>query len=61
MQPIDVVEPEDPVPGYEASAWFGMAVPKGTPRPIIVSSIVWSTKRSRIRQCRQSSPTSAAF
>src|SRR3954470_23879871 len=22
------------VPGYEASAWFGMAVPKGTPRPI---------------------------
>ena len=23
------------VPGYEASAFFGMAVPKGTPRPII--------------------------
>jgi tripartite-type tricarboxylate transporter receptor subunit TctC len=23
------------VPGYEASAWFGMAVPKGTPRLII--------------------------
>ena len=23
------------VPGYKASAWFGMAVPKGTPRPII--------------------------
>ena len=23
------------VPGYEASAWFGMAVPKGTPRAII--------------------------
>jgi tripartite-type tricarboxylate transporter receptor subunit TctC len=23
------------VPSYEASAWFGMAVPKGTPRPII--------------------------
>ena len=23
------------VPGYDASAWFGMAVPKGTPRPII--------------------------
>jgi tripartite-type tricarboxylate transporter receptor subunit TctC len=35
MQPIDVVGPEGPVPGYEASAWFGMAVPKGTPRPII--------------------------
>jgi tripartite-type tricarboxylate transporter receptor subunit TctC len=25
----------DTVPGYEASAFFGMAVPKGTPRPII--------------------------
>ncbi len=25
----------DTVPGYEASAWFGMAVPKGTPRPVI--------------------------
>ncbi|HEX4239210.1 MAG TPA: tripartite tricarboxylate transporter substrate-binding protein [Xanthobacteraceae bacterium] len=35
MQPIDVVGPEGPVPGYEASAWFGMTVPKGTPRPII--------------------------
>jgi tripartite-type tricarboxylate transporter receptor subunit TctC len=23
------------VPGYEASAWFGMAAPKGTPRPVI--------------------------
>ncbi len=23
------------VPGYEASAWFGMAAPKDTPRPII--------------------------
>jgi tripartite-type tricarboxylate transporter receptor subunit TctC len=23
------------VPGYEASAWFGMGAPKGTPRPII--------------------------
>lgn len=23
------------VPGFEASAWFGVAVPKGTPRPII--------------------------
>src|SRR5206468_6340426 len=23
------------VPGYEASAWFGMAVPKGTPRAIV--------------------------
>jgi tripartite-type tricarboxylate transporter receptor subunit TctC len=23
------------VPGYEASAWFGMGAPKGTPRPVI--------------------------
>ena len=23
------------VPSYEASAWFGMAVPKGTPRAVI--------------------------
>jgi tripartite-type tricarboxylate transporter receptor subunit TctC len=23
------------VPGYEASAWFGMGAPKNTPRPII--------------------------
>jgi tripartite-type tricarboxylate transporter receptor subunit TctC len=23
------------VPGYEASAWFGMAVPKGTPRVVV--------------------------
>jgi tripartite-type tricarboxylate transporter receptor subunit TctC len=23
------------VPGYEASAWFGMSVPKGTPSAII--------------------------
>ena len=23
------------VPGYEASAWFGMGAPKDTPRPII--------------------------
>jgi tripartite-type tricarboxylate transporter receptor subunit TctC len=31
----DVPPIADTVPGYEASAWFGMAVPKGTPRPII--------------------------
>ena len=31
----DVPTVADTVPGYEASAWFGMAVPKGTPRPII--------------------------
>jgi tripartite-type tricarboxylate transporter receptor subunit TctC len=31
----DVPTVAETVPGYEASAWFGMAVPKGTPRPII--------------------------
>jgi tripartite-type tricarboxylate transporter receptor subunit TctC len=31
----DVPAVAETVPGYEASAWFGMAVPKGTPRPII--------------------------
>jgi tripartite-type tricarboxylate transporter receptor subunit TctC len=25
----------DTVPGYEASAWFGMGVPKGTPAEVI--------------------------
>jgi tripartite-type tricarboxylate transporter receptor subunit TctC len=31
----DVPTIAETVPGYEASAWFGMAVPKGTPRAII--------------------------
>jgi tripartite-type tricarboxylate transporter receptor subunit TctC len=31
----DVPTVAETVPGYEASAWFGMAVPKGTPRDII--------------------------
>jgi len=31
----DVPAVAEVVPGYEASAWFGVAVPKGTPRPII--------------------------
>ncbi len=31
----DVPTVADTVPGYEASAWFGMAVPKGTPSDII--------------------------
>ena len=26
----------DTVPGYEASAWFGMSAPKGTPREIVL-------------------------
>ena len=31
----DVPTVGETVPGYEASAWFGMAVPKGTPRDIV--------------------------
>jgi tripartite-type tricarboxylate transporter receptor subunit TctC len=31
----DVPTVAETVPGYEASAWFGVAAPKGTPRPII--------------------------
>ena len=31
----DVPTVADTVPGYEASAWFGMGVPKNTPRAII--------------------------
>ena len=31
----DVPTVAETVPGYEASAWFGMAVPKGTPREVI--------------------------
>jgi tripartite-type tricarboxylate transporter receptor subunit TctC len=31
----DVPAVAETVPGYEASAWFGMAVPKGTPRAVI--------------------------
>jgi tripartite-type tricarboxylate transporter receptor subunit TctC len=31
----DVPTVAETVPGYEASAWFGMAVPRDTPRPII--------------------------
>ena len=31
----DVPTVAETVPGYEASAWFGMGAPKGTPRPII--------------------------
>ena len=31
----DVPTVAETVPGYEASAWFGVAVPKGTPRAII--------------------------
>ena len=31
----DVPTVAETVPGYEASAWFGMAVPRGTPRAVI--------------------------
>jgi tripartite-type tricarboxylate transporter receptor subunit TctC len=31
----DVPTVAETVPGYEASAWFGMGVPKGTPRAVV--------------------------
>ena len=31
----DIPSISEVVPGYEASAWFGLAVPKGTPRAVI--------------------------
>jgi len=31
----DIPAVGETVPGYEASAWFGMAVPKGTPRAVV--------------------------
>jgi tripartite-type tricarboxylate transporter receptor subunit TctC len=31
----DVPTVAETVPGYEASAWFGMSAPKGTPREIV--------------------------
>src|SRR5271155_2782665 len=31
----DVPTVAETVPGYEASAWFGMAVPRGTPRAVV--------------------------
>ena len=31
----DVPTVAETVPGYEASAWFGMGAPKGTPKEII--------------------------
>ena len=49
------------VPGYEASAFFGMAVPKGTPRAIIDKlNRDHQRRRSPIRRCRPGSPNSAA-
>ena len=32
----DVPTVAETVPGYEASAWFGMSVPKGTPRDVVM-------------------------
>jgi tripartite-type tricarboxylate transporter receptor subunit TctC len=32
---LDVPTVGETVPGYEASAWFGMGAPKGTPREVI--------------------------
>jgi len=49
------------VPGYEASAWFGMAVPKGTPRAIIDKLNREVNTRLPIEACKRNSPSSVAF
>ena len=57
----DVPTVAETVPGYEASAWFGMAVPKGTPRADHRQAQQdHQRRRSPIRRCRRSSPSSAA-
>jgi tripartite-type tricarboxylate transporter receptor subunit TctC len=40
----DVQTIAETVPGYEASALFGMGAPKNTPKEIIASSIPRSTR-----------------
>ena len=49
------------VPGYEASAWFGMAVPAGRRATSSRRSIAQLTTHSPIRASRPSSPSSAAL
>ena len=48
------------VPGYEASAWFGIGVPKGTPPRSSSGSTARSIQALPIRRCATSSSTSVA-
>ena len=49
------------VPGYEATAWFGIGMPKGTPREIIDKSQRRSEPRAcRSERCARDSPSWAA-
>ena len=56
----DVPTVAETVPGYEASAFFGMAVPKGTPRPIIDKLNRTINQALAVRRCRRGLPNSAA-
>jgi tripartite-type tricarboxylate transporter receptor subunit TctC len=49
------------LPGYEATAWFGIGVPKNTPSEMSTSSTERSTPASPIRSSRRGSWTWAAF
>ena len=53
----DVPTVAETVPGYEASAWFGMGAPKGTPPEIINKLNARSMRRWRIPTSRRDWPT----
>jgi tripartite-type tricarboxylate transporter receptor subunit TctC len=50
------------VPGYEASVWYGMVAPKGTPPDVIETlNKAISTQSSQIIRSTNVSPSSAAL
>ena len=49
------------VPGYEASAWFGIAAPKNTPPDIVERLNAKSMRASLIPSSTRGLPTSAAW
>ena len=50
----------DTVPGYEATAWFGIGMPKGTPRDVIEKVNAEVNRALADRECRRGSPSWAA-
>ena len=57
----DIPTVGDFVPGYEASAWFGLSAPKNTPAEIIDKLNGRSTPALPIRRSRRGSPNWAAL
>jgi hypothetical protein len=51
---------ETGVPGLYMSGWFGFFAPKGTPKDVIAKLNARWCKRSPIRPCRRSSPSSGS-